>query len=267
MSRLSRTALSATSLRNPSRTLKGSVLAPPRTQIARSSTSSSSVTASTSTPSTPASTPVDTHFSAHLNKVLTPLQFPPELARRILTHSSHKEAVDGHNGRLAFVGRRVLESYYLLFVHGCAKGTTSSSQHDYDALVPRTLNTYVLGEHVAPRWSLGHVLRWAPTAPRDTLEAVQAHRPEHELADALAASPGVLRSVGLYKVMGEAVQAVVGGVYHQFGGSVAHRLFHTQILPHILLPNERSGVPMEFHSRAMSISEQMGGLVTDDPKK
>jgi hypothetical protein len=37
-----------------------------------------------------------------------------------------------------------------------------------------------------------------------------------ELVVALRAHPQVVRSVGLYKVMGEAVQAVVGGAYHQF---------------------------------------------------
>jgi len=37
-----------------------------------------------------------------------------------------------------------------------------------------------------------------------------------ELEHALTANPGIVKSVGLYKVMGDAVQAVVGGVYHQF---------------------------------------------------
>lgn len=243
MSRLSRTL--QTSLRNTSCTLKGSVLAPPRTRIARSSTAASSAT-----------TTADSPLAAHLNTVFSPLQFPPELARRILTHGSHPEAVHGHNGRLAFIGRRVLESYYLLFVHDSAK---ASADYNYDALAERALNSYVLGEHVAPQWSLGKVLRWVPTIPRNAMEAAQEHLPDAELTRALSANPGIVRSVGLYKVMGEAVQAVVGGVYHQFGGSVAHRLFHTRILPHILLPNQHGGVPMEFHAKALSISERMGG--------
>ncbi|KIM55729.1 hypothetical protein SCLCIDRAFT_285493 [Scleroderma citrinum Foug A] len=209
-----------------------------------------------------ASSAVDSPFSAHLNSVFAPLQFPPELAKRILTHGSHKEAIHGHNGRLAFVGRRVLESYYLLFIHGAVKG--SPHNHDYDALVSRALNTSVLGEHVAPRWSLGAALRWTPPISRDTIQAAQGHLPDADLTDALAANPAVVRSVGLYKVMGEAVQAVVGGVYHQFGGAAAHRLFHTQILPHILLPDDRGGVPMAFHDKAMSICEQVGGS-TEDP--
>ncbi|KAG6379875.1 hypothetical protein JVT61DRAFT_10435 [Boletus reticuloceps] len=102
-------------------------------------------------------------------------------------------------------GRRVLESYYLLFVHETAHG---HAHHDYERLASRALNTYFLGEHIAPRWSLG--------PPKETLRATQTQNPDSELDEALAASPGVAQSVGLYKVMGEVVQAVVGGVYHQF---------------------------------------------------
>ncbi|KAF9240462.1 hypothetical protein BU15DRAFT_87667 [Melanogaster broomeanus] len=163
-------------------------------------------------------------FVAHLNSVFPSLDFTPELANRILTHGSHKSAVHGHNGRLGFIGRH-------------------RSPHDYDLVVSRALNTYLLGEHIAPRWSLGRVLRWVPTVSQDTLRVNQ--------------------SVGLYKIMGEAVQAVVGGVYHQFGGSVAHRLFHTRILPHILLPERSSGVPAEFHAKALQICERMGGTEGD----
>jgi len=120
-----------------------------------------------------------------------------------------------------------------------------------------------LGEHIAPRWSLGRVLLWVPTVPRETLRATQTQNPDSELDEALAASPGIAKSVGLYKVMGEAVQAVVGGVYHQFGGSVAHQLFHTRILPHLLLPGRLSGVPEEFHETALRICERMGGPESD----
>lgn len=44
------------------------------------------------------------HLTEHLNGLLSPLEFPPELARRILTHSSHPAAVDGHNAALTFMG-------------------------------------------------------------------------------------------------------------------------------------------------------------------
>ncbi|KAF9220767.1 hypothetical protein BS17DRAFT_738801 [Gyrodon lividus] len=202
----------------------------------------------------------DARFVAHLSSIFPSLEFPPELAKRMLTHGSHKAAVHGHNGRLGFVGRRVLESYFLLFIHEVAQGR---SHHDYDVLVSRALNTYLLGEHVASRWSLGRVLRWLPTVSQENLRIAQLQQSDAELEDALTANPGMLRSVGLYKVMGEAVQAVVGGVYHQFGGSVAHRLFHTRVLPHILLPQRSSGLPAEFHAKALQICERMGGTESD----
>ena len=48
---------------------------------------------------------LDSRFVRHLNEQFLPLEFPPELARRILTHASHRRAgIDGHNARLAFVG-------------------------------------------------------------------------------------------------------------------------------------------------------------------
>ena len=45
-----------------------------------------------------------TRFSNHLNGVFPGLQFPPELARRILTHASHQTATNGHNASLSFIG-------------------------------------------------------------------------------------------------------------------------------------------------------------------
>ena len=101
----------------------------------------------------------------------------------------------------------------MLFIHEAARGR---GHHDYDRLISRALNTYFLGEHVAPRWTLGRVLLWVPTASKETLRTAQTQKPDIELGEALAASPGIAKSVGLYKVMGEAVQAMVGGVYHQF---------------------------------------------------
>ncbi|KAH7919705.1 hypothetical protein BV22DRAFT_1022549 [Leucogyrophana mollusca] len=198
--------------------------------------------------------------AAHLNGVFPSLQFPPELAQRILTHGSHKAAIHGHNGRLSFVGRRVLETYFLLFLHSVAR---NQHRYDYEILASRALNTYLLGEHVAPKWSLGCVLRWVPTVSSDVLRthtgSTSSRNPDAELQTALSANPGVIRSVGLYKVMGDAVQAVMGGIYHQFGGSVAHRVFHTRLLPHVLLPGKAEGLPAEFHQRALDICERMGG--------
>lgn len=183
---------------------------------------------------------LDSRFSRHLDEQFSPLKFPPELAKRILTHGSHKKApMDGHNARLAFVGmynswpifkykltsnavgRRVLQAYLTLFLHS---SPASDITHDYELIAARTLNTYGLGQYVAPKWHLGRVLRWQPTiGPRANFNFDIKSRPgrsgndvDPELTAALKAYPQVVRSVGLYKVMGEAVQAVVGGTYHQF---------------------------------------------------
>ena len=46
----------------------------------------------------------DPHFAEHLNGLFPTLQFPPELARRILTHGSHPAAAYGHNAAYSFMG-------------------------------------------------------------------------------------------------------------------------------------------------------------------
>jgi len=46
----------------------------------------------------------DPHFAEHLNGLFPTLQFPPELARRILTHGSHPAAIHGHNAAYSFIG-------------------------------------------------------------------------------------------------------------------------------------------------------------------
>ena len=45
----------------------------------------------------------------HLDQLFPPLNFPPELAARILTHSSHPDAVHSHNARMSFIGMRILD--------------------------------------------------------------------------------------------------------------------------------------------------------------
>ena len=93
----------------------------------------------------------------------------------------------------------------------------------------------------------------------------------------------ILKSVGLYKVLGEGVQAIVGGTYHQFvstsnflsihtyfflfhqGASVAHRLFHQRILPSLSIRGPL-GLHEAYHVDAFSRAEVVcegaeGGLV------
>ncbi|KAJ3810127.1 ribonuclease-III-like-domain-containing protein, partial [Lentinula aff. lateritia] len=181
-------------------------------------------------------------FAEHLNHLFPELQFPLELARRILTHASHPAAIYGHNAGLSFMGRRVISAYLYLLL--------SSSPHlkpsdDLEAIVAQTLNTYVLGEHLGSKWGLGRVMRWTPTLKVDKSKD---------------ASPTLLKGVGLYKVQGDAVAAVIGGIFEQFGASTAHRTFHTRVLPHILASKSHAGLAEAFHEDVRSACNRFGGL-------
>ncbi|KAF8157061.1 ribonuclease-III-like-domain-containing protein [Crassisporium funariophilum] len=180
------------------------------------------------------------YFEEHLNSLFSPLQFPRDLARRILTHGSHAAAFGGHNAGLSFLGRRVIAAYLQLFLSSSSALTPSD---DVEAISSRTLNTNTIGEYVGYDWGVGRVMRWQPSAPA------------HKLADK-GNQVKVLQSVGLYKVQGEAVEAVLGGIYFHFGASVAHRVFHTRFLPQLLV---NRGLPKAFHEDARSICERMGG--------
>lgn len=92
-------------------------------------------------------------------------------------------------------GRRVLHSYLLLFLHS---STASAPSLDYEDVASRALNTYILGEFVAPQWALGDVIRWTPARPVEDKGLTS------------------LKGIGLYKVHGTVVEAVMGGVFHQF---------------------------------------------------
>lgn len=97
-------------------------------------------------------------------------------------------------------GRRVLESYLLLML---TSSRALKPTHDMDIIVQRTLNSYVVGQHVGSKWGIGRKLRWTPTVAKDKL------RPGHDQTQ-------LLRSVGLYKIQGDAVSAIMGGIFHQF---------------------------------------------------
>ncbi|KAI9508555.1 ribonuclease-III-like-domain-containing protein [Russula earlei] len=175
-------------------------------------------------------------LAQYLNGKFAPLQFPPALAQRILTHISHRDSAVGHNSRFAFLGRRTLEAYFLLFL----QGLPAAAEHDHARIAARVLHSHCLGAHVAPHWGLEDVMRWVPPH---------------------AGNPGLDgRAAGVHKVAGTTVEAIVGGVLHQFGGSVTHRLFHTRVLPYLLLPGSPFGLPDVLHADALKASERYGGL-------
>ena len=43
------------------------------------------------------------------------------------------------------------------------------------------------------------------------------------------------------------------------GGAISHRIFHTRLLPRMLLPGRPEGLPDLFHARAIKICNDMGG--------
>ncbi|PPQ72688.1 hypothetical protein CVT25_012289 [Psilocybe cyanescens] len=183
---------------------------------------------------------VPPHFAEYMDRLFSPLQFPPELAQRVLTHNSHALARRGHNAGLSFIGRRVLSTYLLLFLQS---SPNLSPSHDTEEIVSNTLHTNLLGEHVGHEWGVGQVLIWQPAASSTALDGARVDLK-------------VLRAAGLYKVQGEAVQAMIGAIYQQYGASAALKVFHTQLLP---LLRVKGGLPRAFYEHVDVVSRKMGG--------
>ncbi|EIN08782.1 hypothetical protein PUNSTDRAFT_86813, partial [Punctularia strigosozonata HHB-11173 SS5] len=194
----------------------------------------------------------------HLESLFSPLQFPQELARRVLTHASHRDAVNGHNARFSFIGRRVLAAYMHTFL---ASAPRPEGKHvNAEEVAERVLNTYCLGEFVGVDWQLGRVVRWTPPEA-----GAGAHRePGDEFDDRRRPQFGedgkkVWRgTVGFYKVTGTTVEAIIGGIFHQHGGTAARHVFHTRILPRILAA-QRVPVSADLLRHANEVSVKMGG--------
>ncbi|TFK60604.1 hypothetical protein BDN72DRAFT_805581 [Pluteus cervinus] len=138
------------------------------------------------------------------------------------------------------IGRRVLETYLLLVLN-----SSRSLKHDHDLehVASRTLNTYVLGEHIGAHRGLGRMLRWTPTVLAEKLKMIES-------------DPSVLRNVGLYKVQGDAVAAVMDGIFQQFGlCSTSDRVLH--------LARQADVLPTPFHGDVFTVAKRMGGV--DEP--
>jgi hypothetical protein len=155
----------------------------------------------------------------------------------------------------------VLESYLHLYL---SSSKHLKPEHDFNLIANWTLAPYTIGHHVGSKWGLGRVMKWVPTVDKERLKN---HSDKADL----------LRGVGLYKVQGDAVAAVMGTIFEQFvrlfivsswflllrhviqGGSVALRAFHTRVLPNLLIDGVNGGLPVIFHSEVRQICKSMGG--------
>ncbi|KAF8317094.1 hypothetical protein DL93DRAFT_2165755 [Clavulina sp. PMI_390] len=173
-----------------------------------------------------------------------PTDFAPDVARRMLTHMSYRAGAQtyGHNARLSFLGRRVLQAYLLMHLQATVpdsvmlgpgagqKGSVLNKPKeagaldgfmDLEAIVESALETRSLGERVAPVWRLENGIRWTSALSPSKL-------PGH------AAEQSYQR--GRDKVMGTTVEAIIGGIFHQFGGLEAQYVFREHVLPYLELP-------------------------------
>ncbi|KAG8868755.1 hypothetical protein FRB98_003232 [Tulasnella sp. 332] len=143
-----------------------------------------------------------THY---LQSLLPSLEFPEKVVLRMITHPSWKAGFEGHNNRLSFIGRRVLNAYLVLFLHDArAKlqaSTPSTSaeapeEADYQAIVETALDTGPLGKYVGGAWKVEDVTRWTSNV------AVEADKGLHW--------------AGRHAVRAATVEAIMGGVFHQY---------------------------------------------------
>lgn len=74
------------------------------------------------------------HFAEHLDGLFPTLQFPRELARRMLTHGSHPASVNGHNAGLSFVGEFFSPiSLPFASLNGCWQSSNTNQTHQQGA--------------------------------------------------------------------------------------------------------------------------------------
>lgn len=168
------------------------------------------------------------------------------LASSALTHESWMHGMQGHNRRLAFLGRRALKTYLsLLFFdileHAKRTGASGadlayvqnvlSSQHHIDDI----LSTHHLGDSVGRELGIEKYMRWHPRMHVDGNASAQES--------------------GLYKVRGSCVEAVLGAIYHYRGALVAEQFFYSRILP-ALATSYMSQAPALVHEKLKEKSRQ-----------
>ena len=91
----------------------------------------------------------DDVLARHLNEVFSPLQFPPELASRILTHASHPDAARRHNARLSFVGEYMHPLVFRPVSEECSSYRLSRTTRF--TILPTHVHTLVTGPTTRPR--------------------------------------------------------------------------------------------------------------------
>lgn len=148
-----------------------------------------------------------------------------DLATRAMTHESYRTAIEGHNRRLAFIGRRSLKLFTTLYVHAQLQASPNQASSDYlkkllesPVAIDSILTTSRLGDKVGRRLRLEQVMRWTANVTDTSLGP---------------------RETGLLKVRGVCFEALFGAVYHERGAQVAQHFFTSSILPifiHELFP-------------------------------
>ncbi|KAB5589378.1 Ribonuclease-III-like protein [Ceratobasidium theobromae] len=206
----------------------------------------------------------DSDVVDYFRKLLPPLEFPEDVAIRMITHSSWRDGIN-HNNRQSFIGRRVLHAYLMTFLHAYTPLTptppftqppsepkpdlkiselpppSDALEQDFNEIIEKVVDTRSLGEHVGGAWQIERVMRWVPNVDQHS-----------DVASVTAEEAAVS---GLFKIRGTTVQGVVGGVFHQFGGVAAHRLFHTRVLPYVAFI-----LPKEYRKPAEEACKRLGGL-------
>lgn len=141
-----------------------------------------------------------------------------EIAARAMTHESFRNGRQGHNRRLAFLGRRSLKMFTSLYLFEQLQASNGAAPSEYirklvnsTASVDAMLVTSRLGDKVGRQLQLEKVMKWTPN-----------------VIDEGQLGP---RETGLFKVRGSCVEALLGAVYHERGAHVALQFFNASILP------------------------------------
>ncbi|KAJ9110787.1 hypothetical protein QFC20_002828 [Naganishia adeliensis] len=235
-----------------------------------------------SRPSPPSTTPesASTYLSTLLS-LPSSRPFPPQLALQILTHKSYRAShllgygyrsrtpdaapedtgSAPHNARLAFLGKRALVSYLLMFLHqqalaappsaaadgtiprvatltGLNLGEEFSREHALEEKIANLTHGTNLGREVGREWGLERVMRW-----------------QNNWTDPVAQQNGALT------VQGETVNAIIGGTLMHFGSPAAHRLFHLEILPRLERQFKEPRIQEAIQAQRKVAQELLGGGV------